>query len=481
MSRVSPRVLIVEDDIPLARSYGQVLARMTRQIETVYSGEDALKVFRELTPDLVLLDMHLPDMSGLEIIEKMTDASNPPGIVMITGEGSIARAVDAMRRGASEFLIKPVNGDKLRTALENALELRRKRNAQKQAVSEEPTETFGMIGQSAVMQPVYSILRNAAPTEAPVFITGESGTGKELCAEAIHNLSRRANGPMVALNCAAIPRDLLESEIFGHKAGAFTGATGDRQGAAMRANHGTLFLDEVCEMDLGLQAKLLRFLQTQKVSRLGDDQLHDVDVRLVCATNRDPLDEMSVGRFREDLYYRLHVVPVPVPPLRERAGDILLIARSFLKQFSDQEGRAFQDFAPTAQRALAQYGWPGNVRQLQNVMRNIVILNDAELVEPWMLPPELRSANAAGNPLQIPTPPQPIAEAVRQPQDSGPVETTRIVPLDDLIRDAIEHAIDHFNGNVTKAAAALEISPSTVYRRIDTRKSSRHSEPGQAA
>jgi DNA-binding NtrC family response regulator len=291
-----------------------------------------------------------------------------------------------------------------------------------------------------------------------VFITGESGTGKEVCAEAIHRRSDRSGGPFVALNCGAIPKDLIESEIFGHIKGAFTGATSDRDGAASRAQGGTLFLDEICEMDLALQTKLLRFLQTGIVQKVGSDRASKVDIRIVCATNRDPLIEVQAGRFREDLYYRLHVVPLHLPPLRERGEDVLRIARHFLASFGAEEGRRFAGLSPEVEAVFLDYRWPGNVRQLQNVIRNVVVLHDGATVTRDMLPAPLSEMV----PSHTVRPHQALATGRDAPAGDP---RAGIRPLDKIEREAIEAAIAACGGNMTEAAQHLGISVKTIYRK----------------
>jgi two-component system repressor protein LuxO len=292
-----------------------------------------------------------------------------------------------------------------------------------------------------------------ASSRAPIFITGESGTGKELCAEAVHARSGRASGPFVPINCSAIPKDLIESEIFGHVRGAFTGAHEARAGAAEMADGGTLFLDEIGEMDFGLQAKLLRFIQTGILRRVGDTQSRAIDVRFICATNRDPLAEVTAGRFREDLFYRLNVLPVHLPPLRDRVSDILKLARSFLARFSAEEGRHFRGFDDEAETLLLDHPWPGNVRQLQNVLRRAVVLNDAPEVTRAMLAPQL-----AGNRTDSETRPAPALVSRAMAREA-------IAPFWEQERRIIEDAITAYDGNVARAAAALQISPSTIYRK----------------
>ena len=328
------------------------------------------------------------------------------------------------------------------------------------------------IGNSEPMNDVYRLLRQVAPSHATVFVTGESGTGKELCAEALHRRSRRDQGRLVSINSSAIPHDLMESEIFGHVRGAFTGATSDHDGAAIRADGGTLFLDEICEMSLDLQAKLLRFVQTGIVTRVGGSTPQKVDVRIVCATNKDPLEEVRAGRFREDLYYRLHVVPLHLPPLRQRSGDILRIAEYFLCRMSESENKAFSGFSPDAQDLLLNYSWPGNVRELENVIHNIVVMNHGGIVSARMLPLALarsqqslgvqpdKAVSALTRFMMPPAPEQPASESPRvKPGDLD------IKPLWLEEKNIIERAILLCNGNINLAAVYLDISPSTIYRK----------------
>lgn len=318
-------------------------------------------------------------------------------------------------------------------------------------MTEATSRVPGFIGSSTAMQVVYRLIETAAGSRATVFITGESGTGKEVAASAIHKLSQRAAKPMIALNCAAIPKDLIESEIFGHVKGAFTGAVADRDGAAQRASGGTLFLDEICEMDLALQGKLLRFLQTGEFQRVGGSKTEKVDVRIIAATNRDPLAEVEAGRFREDLYYRLHVIPVMLPALRERGEDVLKIGQYFLSTYSAEEHKRFIGFTPEVMQMLRHYDWPGNVRQLQNIIQNIVVMNDGELVQPDMVPP-------------------PVGGRWARPHSTRRADATGVMlnirPLAEVEREAIESAITACEGNIPKAAVLLGVNPSTIYRKL---------------
>ncbi len=398
-----------------------------------------------------------------------------------------------MRAGAVDFIVKPYARARLSVTLANALE-KRALVAQLRSVRArlERDRFFGFIGASAPMQAAYRTIESVAASRASVFITGESGTGKELAAEAIHKASPRANGSFVALNCGAIPRDLLESEVFGHVRGAFTGAVTDRPGAARLADGGTLFLDEIGEMPLDMQVKLLRFVQTGSFAAVGGSKVERVDVRFVCATNRDPMLEVQAGRFREDLYYRLYVVPIELPPLRDRGDDVLLIARHFLASFAREERRRFRGFTPEAEAALMAYSWPGNVRQLQNVVRNVVVLHDAELVDAAMLPPPvirlgslltpapvplappvLLPLPVMESPLEFAVPPGPVPlqdreELPDEPAEAEPPPALELVPLAVMERRLIEAAIRHTNGDVPRAATLLEVNPSTVYRKLVT-------------
>ena len=472
-----PRILIVEDSATLATTFKSFLAELAGECVIAETGKQALAQIAAGGFDCIVLDVNLPDMSGLDIMEHLKKQGITTEVVVVTGNASMSLAVNVMRMGAYDFVVKPLNAERLCVTVKNALERRdmaRTITAIKETMEEGQVGSF--IGKSLPMQAVYRVLKSAAPSNATVFITGESGTGKEVCADALHRLSRRAGGPFITINAAAIPHDLLESEIFGHVKGAFSGATADRQGAALSANGGTLFIDEICEMDINLQAKLLRFLQSRQVQRLGEDKVHNSDVRVVCATNRNPIEEVRAGRFREDLFYRLHVIPVELPPLRERGSDILEIASHFLKQFAEEDGKGFVRFTDDAGVILSSHAWPGNVRQLQNVVRSVVVLNDGEEVTPEMLPLDMlggmkplggdKSATATQRltePLH-----DILARARLEPVSAKTVQNIR--PLEEVIRETIEHAIEAFDGSVPRAAVALDVSPSTLYRRIESWK-----------
>ena len=452
-----PRLLLVEDTPSILHLYHEFLVKLDVELIDAATGARALAVLRETIPDVVLLDIELPDTNGIEILRAIRAKKLPCAVIVVTAHGSVKIAVEAMREGAYDFIVKPFAPDRLIVTVRNALERRRLETLVAATDIAKSGQFCDMIGASLPMRAVYNVVESAAASRATVFITGESGTGKELCAQAIHQLSPRRDGPFVALNCGAIPKDLMESEIFGHVRGAFTGAVGSRIGAIAQARGGTLFLDEICEMDPVSQVKLLRVLQSGEFQKVGGSETEHADIRYVCATNRDPWAEVQAGRFREDLYYRLHVVPCAMPPLRERDDDLLLLARHFLRSYAQEEGKSLSDFDDGAIRALRHYPWPGNIRELQNVLRNVVLFNQGTLVGEAMLSrldPNVvvRAATTAFTP----TPLRPD----RAPGGAGSVK-----PLWLVEKEAIEEALALCGGNVPRAAALLEINPSTIYRR----------------
>ncbi|MEP2706971.1 MAG: sigma-54 dependent transcriptional regulator [Roseibium sp.] len=440
-----------------------------------------LQDLADKTTDILIID--LETIGGEDALASYAVRCPKAVIIAVSVMGSVSRAVNAMRAGAHDFLTKPFSLDALATKITFQLDQRRpvapspppvdvvEHDATPIIISEKARKSFSLstsqtqssglerlIGHSQKMRDLHNQISRMAPSQAPVFITGESGTGKELCANAIHDLSDRQSNQFITLNCAAIPRDLIESEIFGYVRGAFTGATDNRAGAAEQANGGTLFLDEIGEMDLLLQSKLLRFLQTGSFQRLGDTKSLHVDARIICATNRNPLAEISAGRFREDLYYRLHVLPVHMPPLRERRDDILSLAESFLNKYSLEERRNFKGFDADAETRIMSYSWPGNVRQLENTIRQIVVMNDGVAVTYDMLPLVIR--DQSGRPNSV------IDLSRERSRVPPPVRAFgTIEPLWSQERRIIEDALDAFDGNISMAAAALEISPSTIYRK----------------
>lgn len=456
----SEPLLLVEDTPSLQLVYESVLRNAGYTVRSAGDGATGLAAFRAMRPAVVLLDLMLPDRDGLDLLQEMLSIRPDTHVIVITANGSINKAVAAMRAGAHEFLVKPFDEQRFLNAIDNALTA-----AQTGAGHAVPRErgiaTPGeFIGESAAMAHIYDKIRSVARSMATVFITGESGTGKELCAQAVHDLSNRASGPFVPINCGAIPTELMESEVFGHVKGSFTGAISDKPGAAASADGGTLFLDEICELDLNLQTKLLRFLQTSTIQPVGAARPRKVNVRIVCATNRDPLQAVRRGQFREDLYYRLHVVPIHMPPLRERGQDVNDIAATALKRYAKEEGRAFTALDDEVQALFASLAWPGNVRQLLNVMRHVVVLNNGETVTRAMLPAELLGDGAQSDPL-------PRTEAA----PALVLDTLVGKPLAEVEKLVIEATIATHGGSIPKAARVLDVSPSTLYRKIEGWKS----------
>ena len=463
-------LLLVEDTQSLQVLYRSVLVRAGHEVASATTASDALRLFAQSEINIVLLDLVLPDRDGLSLMKDMLDLRPDTAVIVMTAHGSVGRAVEAMRAGAHEFLVKPFDEARLLSAVANVpggpvastpIASAPRRAARAQTASADSPDSLtgsGFIGSSEVMERLHQKISSVARSMATVFITGESGTGKELCALAVHAASPRATGPFIALNCGAIPQDLLESEVFGHMKGSFTGAISDKPGAAAAADGGTLFLDEICEMAPALQTKLLRFLQTSTVVPVGATRPRKVNVRIICATNRDPLDAVRRGEFREDLYYRLFVVPLHMPPLRDRGEDVLEIAETALARFAREEGKPFDGLDAPVKALFRALPWPGNVRQVLNVIRNIVVLNEGGLVTLDMLPDTLDR--------QIdPAPPRGIA----------PLPAPSALSLDDLIgrplaeieRAVIEATLARHGGSVPRAARVLELSPSTLYRKIE--------------
>jgi len=468
---MSSEILLVEDSVAQAAVYKAYLEAEGYLVRLAGSAEDGLREIEARPPSALLLDLELPGMGGLELLGNLRREPARFPVIVVTDHGSAENAAQAIRLGAVDFVTKPFDRSRLKVTVANAVKQHQLATMVDSLQEKFTRERFHrFVGGSAPMQAVYRIIESAAPSKASVFITGESGTGKELCAEAIHQESPRRGGPFVAVNCAALPRDLIESEIFGHVKGAFTGAVRHRDGAASLADGGTLFLDEIGEMDLDLQAKLLRFVQTGQFQRVGSGETIKVDVRIVCATNRDPLEQIRQGRFREDLYYRLHVIPIHLPPLRDRGEDVISISRLFVQKFAGEEGKGFSRMAPETEQILRDYHWPGNVRELENVIRNAIVLNDGDVLLPQMLPIALARRQIAASADRPVTEPVAVVHPVTAPppmqeQPPVPANAETVMPLWQVEKQAIEAAIDHFGGNVLQAAAALEISPSTIYRK----------------
>lgn len=455
-SDATARLLLIDRDpaggrVLAAHLSGCFLARP--QLVEATGGRQAAEILKGASFDIVLVDLaSLDDLSVQteDAVARLVKLADGALVVALSEGASVSSAVAAMRAGAHDYVARPIDGQAFATRIGELAHRHGKARALTiEASSPELSEGFsGFVGASSQMQFVYEQIDRIAPSSAPVFITGESGAGKDVCAEALHERGPRANKRFVAINCAAIPRDLMESELFGVARGAYTGAHEDRKGAAELADGGTLFLDEVGEMDLSLQSKLLRFLQTGMVTRVGEASARKVDVRVICATNRNPMQMIADRKFREDLFYRLHVLPIHIPPLRQRPADILVLARHFLERFSREEHKRFSGFAAETANLLISREWPGNVRQLQNLIRRLVVMFDGGEITARMV--GAADIESIGIEREAPAP-----VARRQP----------ILPLWQQEQRIIEDAIESFGGNIALAAAALELSPSTIYRK----------------
>lgn len=466
---MEPCFLIIDDDEVTRLLVETHLQDQGYQVRVGGTVSDLRNALTQGEYYAIFLDIYLPDGNGIELIPEIQQKLPEIPIIMITGDDRVETAVEAIKLGAADYCPKPLELPRLKVTAKNAVE----RFALKKKVSifeRTQRSQFGeMIGASAPMQVVYHIIETVAPTKAPVLITGESGCGKELVARAIHQLSTRFEKEMVDVNCAAIPKDLLESELFGHEKSAFTGATKRSIGRCERAHQSTLFLDEIGEMNIGLQAKMLRFLQDYTFYRVGGQDRIVVDTRVVSATNRNPLEAIADGQLREDLYYRLNVVNIPLPPLRDRVDDIPLLAEFFLEKYCKEHNKRFVSLDRDVLGDFENYHWPGNVRELENCIQQIVVLNDGTTVLPSMLPEPLRSLD-----FSQPPPSAALAQTHSVEVDiteTPPVEldafpTDRIIPLCDLEKKAIDQALKITHGNVGQAAVGLQMSQATLYRKV---------------
>ncbi|ROS01503.1 DNA-binding NtrC family response regulator [Sinobacterium caligoides] len=441
-------VLLVEATGVIAALWRKAALPHQYHLVVVTTGAEALRVNALLQANVILLDLQLAN--AMEILRALQRQQLNAAIMLFSRESIEPNKMDMLRLGVAEYITPPYDGRHLRAAVQR---LSRLGSTDESSTIDVLAGRFhGFIGSSKIMQNVYRVVESASESKATVFITGESGTGKEVCALAIHRQSgRNKQGEFVAINCGAIPKDLMESELFGHVKGAFTGAIHHRQGAVEQADGGTLFLDEVCEMSLDLQVKLLRFLQTGNFHRVGSGDLQEVDVRIVCASNRTPLEQVQAGMFRKDLYYRLHVIPLHLPPLRERGDDIAMLSEYFLVKYAREEGKDFSIISSDAMQLLSAYGWPGNVRELQNWIRQMVVLNVSGQVTAGMLPAQVRSGSSVLR-----------GEATVTAVDD---EDDSLRPLWLMEKDYIERAVAQCDGNIPKAAAMLEVSASTIYRK----------------
>ncbi|MBW2426027.1 MAG: sigma-54-dependent Fis family transcriptional regulator [Deltaproteobacteria bacterium] len=442
-----PRILVVDDEVGVQESL-RMLLKSEGDVTVAGDVEAALREITQARPDLVLLDLVMPGRSGLELLAELSERGIRAPVIVLTATNTVNAAVEAMQRGAADFVTKPFELDALRIKVRNLLEKGElEREVERLRDEVEDRQQLGqLVGRSDVMRSVFRTVERVARAEATVLVTGESGTGKELVARAIHDLSGRAEGPFVAVNCGAIPRELIESELFGHEKGAFTGATERRIGRIESADGGTLFLDEIGELDPAVQVKLLRALQERTFERVGSSQSTSVDVRIVTATNRDLAQDVADGQFREDLYYRVNVVPIQLPPLRERREDIRLLAETFVAR-ADPPRR----LSPAALAALEGYAWPGNVRELQNAIEHGLALCEGETIEPGDLPISIGRTGQA--------------EALREQWRQGECgfEETVMRFESEILREALES----HQWNQTRTASALGITRRVLKLKMD--------------
>lgn len=451
-----PRILVVEDDAALSALIVDELETEGMRVDIAETVTDAVATLARPAFDLVVSDLRLPDRSGLDLLEHLRRQEDAPAFLMITAFATVDQAVAALKAGADDFLTKPLDMDHFLLAVNRVLETRRLRSEVRRFRALLQTESFhGLIGRSERMRQLFEQIRLIARANGPILILGESGTGKELVARALHAESERAEGPFLAVNCAGIPGELLESEFFGHVAGAFTGARKTHKGLFARAEGGTLLLDEIGEMPLALQAKLLRTLQDGRIRPVGSEQEEQVDVRIVAATNQNPPDLIRAERFREDLFFRLETFTLQVPPLRERDEDRELLARHFLRRHAAALDRRIGGFTDAAMALLRHYPFPGNVRELGNALERAVAFCDGERIEPGHLPARLRSGDTGAG-----TSPGTAATAIPAGLLEGPVWPT----LEELQRRYIHHVLQQVGGNKRRAAALLGIGRRTLYR-----------------
>jgi DNA-binding NtrC family response regulator len=446
------RVLIVEDDASTRAGLAELVRTWGFATEAAANGEEALSLVTSFRPAIVITDMVMPKMNGLQLLKALKDEADHLKVIMLTAQGSVETAVEALKDGAEDYLTKPVDPQKLKLLLQRIAEL----NAQKrenEALRRQLREKgrFGrIVGNSQKMRRIYQVIEQAAPTTASVLIIGESGTGKELVAQTIHQLSPRVDAPFVAINCAAIPETLLESEIFGHERGAFTGAIDRRAGCFELADRGSLFLDEIAEMVPVTQVKLLRVLQERRFRRLAGRVEQEVDVRVLAATNMNPSDAIRDGKLRDDLYYRLNVFTIELPPLRDRKEDLPLIIQAFLEEFNTRDRRHVKTVTPDAMRALQSYDWPGNVRELRNVVERATILARGDSIDVPQLP-------RFGPPVRATDPPSGVTIAPG-------------MTVDEAERKLIVATLDAAGNNKTRAADMLGISLKTLHNKLNRMK-----------
>jgi DNA-binding NtrC family response regulator len=444
-------LLVVDDDSLIRSSLSTVLGLEGYDVLQAASGAEALQVLDQHTPDLVITDFNMPVLNGMQLLREVQTRHPELPVILVTGYGTVEQAVEAMKAGAYDYVSKPIIDDEMKMVIRRALNEQSLRD-ENSDLRKRLDMRFGydaIVGRDHRMQRIYDTIESVAPTKATVLVTGESGTGKTLIARALHHNSTRRDEPFVEVNCGALPETLLESELFGHKRGAFTGAHADKQGKFAAAHRGTIFLDEINNASPMLQMKLLRILQDKEFEPVGGNDTIRVDVRVVLATNLDLAKEVETGNFRRDLYYRINVVSINMPPLRERVSDIPLLAKHFLKDFAKENGKPIRDFDESALDLLARYSWPGNVRELENCVERAVVLTRNSVIHPEDLPPALCDE----------------ASEAPAPLESGAVRPLKKA-LEDPERRIIEHALQMNGGNRQETAKALDINRTTLFNKM---------------
>ena len=474
------KLLLIDDEADVQYSFRRIFDQPEIELITADSGEEGLKLIPRLKPDLVIMDVRMGGMSGLDTLRRLRQMDAKQMVIMMTAYGTTQTAIEAMKLGAYDYLLKPFDVPRLKQIVLDALKAARdmRRVVSYQPLLESEDYDLGIIGRSEGMQAVFKIIGQLAGSDATALITGESGTGKELVARAIYHHSQRHAQTFLAINCAAIPENLLESELFGHEKGAFTGATAQRIGKFEQCNHGTIFLDEIGDMTLSTQAKILRVLQSGSFERVGGNQPLQVDVRVIAATHK-PLEQAVASReFREDLFYRLNVVRVHIPPLRERRDDIPLLVNYFLKKFAQAQGRAPKSILPAAVEMLERFHWPGNVRELENVVQRATVMAKGDVILPGDLPAEIASVLVAG--LDKPGA-APGAKPATAAGGGGPLDWSavgrmlfewarqegKVKVLPAVERELIVQALLETKGNQVQAAKLLGITRATLRKRVD--------------
>ncbi|HSQ51715.1 MAG TPA: sigma-54 dependent transcriptional regulator [Nitrospiraceae bacterium] len=455
---MSASILIVDDEESILTSLSSILQDEGYDVVTAKNGGEALRIYTTDPPDLMLLDIWMPEMDGMETLRRVRELVPAAQVMMMSGHGSIETAVKAIKLGAYDYIEKPLSLENVTLRVKHALDQHRLEQ-ENRSLRTTVQRKFELVGQSPAMQQLRQLIETAGPTNSRVLIGGENGTGKELVARAIHLHSARSNRPFVAVNCAAIPETLIESELFGHEKGSFTGATSMKRGQFEQADGGTLFLDEIADMSLSTQAKVLRALQEQQFTRVGGTKLMKVDVRVLAASNKDLIKEIEKGAFREDLFYRLNVVPIVVPPLRERREDVPLLIRHFMKVHAEEQGLRTKEISPDAMAVFQQYDWPGNIRELRNLIERLMIMVPGPVIE----------AAQAGLSLQA----RPIGP-VSQAAAPTPAANLLFAQSYDSLRDArnafekeyIARKLREHHWNISRTAEELKIERSHLHRKI---------------